>query len=73
MSQQIKQVTARIYQMGNKHIAGQHSLTTGELLCFAVAAVMVFAPQLWAKMPLIGKWGSPTAALIIMLIALVIW
>lgn len=70
---QVKQVTNRVYQLGNKHLAGQHSLTMGELVCFGIAAVMVFLPDMWKKIPVVGKYGSAMFALGVLLFALVMW
>jgi hypothetical protein len=59
--------------MGNRHVAGQHSLTNGEILCVGIAAVALFVPALWGKIPVAGKLTGATAAFIFMLIALILW
>jgi len=73
MSVQAKAAIGKIYAAGNGHLAGKHSLTMGEAVCFAIAAAMVMVPSVWSKVPLLGKFGSPMIALVILFIAFVIW
>lgn len=58
------------YGTAGKHIAGQHSLTMGELACFIIAAVMM----LWgSKIPVIGKFCNVYTGLVVIFIAFVVW
>jgi len=70
---QVQTMSNKLYGIGGKHIAGQHSLTTGELICFAIAVVMTMFPTIWGKVPIIGKYGSVAIALAVLFIAFVIW
>jgi len=69
----VQNASNKLYTVGGKHIAGQHSLTTGEAICVVIAGIMIFAPTLFKKIPLVGKYASVTAAFIILILALVIW
>ncbi len=77
MAQQVKSqvqtLSNRLFTLGGTHRAGQHSLTDGEIVCAAIAGIMIFAPSMWAKMPLVGKYGSAMIAFAIMVIAFIIW
>lgn len=73
MALQVKAIAAKANAVGSRHIAGQHSLTLGEAICFAIAALMLLAPQVWSKMPLVGRFSSNAIALAILFVAFVIW
>lgn len=77
MAQQLKAtvqgVSNKVYAMGGKHLAGQHSLTGGEAVCAVIAGLMIFAPSIWQKMPVIGKYSSATIAFLVMLFAFIMW
>jgi hypothetical protein len=62
----------KVYAIGGKHIAGQHSLSLGEIVALAIAGVMVFMPAVWKQMPLVGKYGSVTIAFVILIVAMVL-
>lgn len=62
----------KIYSIGGKHIAGQHSLSLGEIVALAIAGIMIFAPKTWASIPVIGKYGSVTIAFVVLIAAMVL-
>jgi hypothetical protein len=69
----VQGVSNKLYNAGKRHVAGQHSLTFGEAICVVIAGVMVFMPDIWKKIPVVGKYGSHTAAFVVMLIGYLIW
>ena len=68
----VQNASNKIYAIGGKHIAGQHSLSIGEIVALVIAGAMVFMPALWKSMPLIGKYGSVTIAFVILVIAMIL-
>lgn len=70
---QVQGIGNKLYALGGKHMAGQHSLTGGEAVCAVIAAIMIFAPQLWSKIPFAGKFGSSMIAFAILVLALIVW
>jgi hypothetical protein len=72
----VKQATQtasnKIYNIAGRHIAGQHSLSLGEIVALVVAGLMVFFPATWKSMPVIGKYGSITIAFAILIVAMIL-